>query len=309
MPAGALRQPSRSQEEVARACGRAAPAESVAVPVPGLVPDLPGVLFPGIAALPNQDRVAAQPVKHGAGRAPRHLDAAPEADRQDIDSIRRFGGALVQDVEEADGLDVVVPEFDPGGAGRAEGEEIDQAAPHRVLSRLLDGRGPREPPRLQRLDQIIAAQHLPGLDRVAQLRQVVGKGRHFLERAPGGDQDPRPPREEGLERFDALAGQLQAGVVAIRGESLALGVVHRRAWTQQHPQGRSGARRPRSGRKPRGARDGGADGWPAPRRRRGEGSRGRRPPSALRREWEGRSPACERRRWKRRPPSRDAIPG
>ena len=79
MPAGALRQPSRSQEEVARACGRAAPAESVAVPFPGLVPDLPGVLFPGIAALPNQDRVAAQPVKHGAGRAPRHLDAAPRS--------------------------------------------------------------------------------------------------------------------------------------------------------------------------------------------------------------------------------------
>ena len=84
---------------------------------------------------------------------------------------------------------------------------------------MLDHGGPLEAALLQRVNEGVRAEHLAGRHREAQRGEVVGQGSELLQGAPGGDEDPGLAREEGLERLDALAGGLDAGVVAIRGET------------------------------------------------------------------------------------------
>ena len=101
------------------------------------------------------------------------------------------------------------------------------------MSRLFDHGGPLEAARVQSVDQGVAAQLQSRPDGEAEVGEVVRDGRHFLERAPGGDHDARSSREEGLDRFHALARDLRVGIVVVGGQAFALRVPHRRAGTQQ----------------------------------------------------------------------------
>ena len=56
---------------------------------------------------------------------------------QDVDRIGALRGALIQHVEVADRLDLVAPELDAHGLGRAKAEQVEDAAAQGVLADLL----------------------------------------------------------------------------------------------------------------------------------------------------------------------------
>src|SRR5689334_20041583 len=83
--------------------------------------------------------------EHLAVAAAEALDAVLVEQRfgggEEHEMIDRTGGALIIGVEAAQSLDLVAEEIEPQRAGFAGGEEIDDAAAHRIFAGVMDGVG------------------------------------------------------------------------------------------------------------------------------------------------------------------------
>ena len=80
-----------------------------------------------------------------------------EVDGQDVYLVRGFLRALIHDVEETKGDDLVPPELNPERLGSPEGEDVEEPTPYCVLAHLLDQGDPFESTIIQICDQALKA--------------------------------------------------------------------------------------------------------------------------------------------------------
>ena len=86
----------------------------------------------------GQDGILREEVEEGDHAAcPRTFEVAAKVGHDD-DSVLPLQGELTLDVEGADGLDLVAEEVDTERILRREGEDVDDAAAQRILTRLVD---------------------------------------------------------------------------------------------------------------------------------------------------------------------------
>jgi hypothetical protein len=145
-----------------------------------------------------------------------------EVDRQDVDALQLARRALIENVELADRRDLVAPEFETHGLGRAEAEEVEDAAAQRVLADGLDQRRALEAESPRAARRARHAHLRAGLEREPQLGQA---GRHLgalLQRAGGRDEDADAAGEQRLERLDAQTADLDVVLGRLVRQRLAL---------------------------------------------------------------------------------------
>ncbi len=94
--------------------------------------------------------------------------------------------------KEPDGGHLVAPELHAHGLGRAEGEEVQEAAAHRELAHLLHQRHPLEAPLLQVVHQGLERVLFAHLQGEPQAGQVIGHGGPLLERPQRGHEERAP---------------------------------------------------------------------------------------------------------------------
>ena len=216
--------PVRLEEELVGGGGGGPGVHQVVVqrrhPLPGA--DHVGVDVPRAGA--DQEGVGREELQERAGERLLAVGAPAEVHREDVGLGDLVHGALVQDVEGADRLDLVAPQLDAHRVAGAHAVDVHDAAPHRELPDLLHQRDPLEAPALQRLGELAQVQELPDAHREAEAGQVGGDGDPLLERPGRGDQDVGPTAEEGLHGLDAEAPDLQVGLGLLVGEGFLLRV-------------------------------------------------------------------------------------
>ena len=144
--------------------------------------------------------------------------------RQDVHPVERGGGALIEDVEAADGADLVAPELQPDRVLGAEAEQVDDAAPHRELAHLLHEPRLLEAHGLQPLGQLGGADLLPHPEGEPERGEGVGDVLPLLDGPGRGHQHADAAGEERLQRLHPLPAHLHVVLLRLERERLPLRV-------------------------------------------------------------------------------------
>ena len=180
------------------------------------------VLHAGMAAA-FADRLVEQVAR--VGRAERRHIAGAEApdrvgrelefgDRHEIERAHLHHGALRLRIEAADRLQRVAEEIEPHRLVHAGGEQVEDAAAHRVVAGLAHRRGAVEAVELEPADDAVHAEHVAGRGRQRLLADQVAR-RHALQRGVDGGEQHR-----------GLLAALDAGEPRQRGHALRHDAAH-----------------------------------------------------------------------------------
>src|SRR6266704_1140572 len=163
------------------------------------------------------------------------------AHRQDGDPLDRLGGPLRIQIEGPERRDVVSPPFDPRRRRHPEAVHVEDAAAHAELRHLGHGRHAGVPHLFEAPYHVREPETAPGVERqprVSEGRRHPGSLRRGACRS---HEQANPPREQRLEGFDPLAGDLDVRLLGT--ERLALRVQRgggARERVRQGPRGRQG---------------------------------------------------------------------
>src|SRR6266700_2140117 len=144
------------------------------------------------------------------------------AHRQDGDPLDRLGGPLRIQIEGPERRDVVSPPFDPRRRRHPEAVHVEDAAAHAELRHLGHGRHAGVPHLFEAPYHVREPETASGVERqprVSEGRRHPGSLRRGACRS---HEQANPPREQRLEGFDPLAGDLDVRLLGT--ERLALRV-------------------------------------------------------------------------------------
>ncbi len=124
----------------------------------------------------DEDGVHGNHVEEAEREVPPSFGVTGKVDGKHVGFFDGALGALIEDVEVTDRLDLVSPELDPHGLGSPEREDVQNAPTDGELADFFHDRDALETPRLERLDQREETGRIPSLDRESKVGEATGEG-------------------------------------------------------------------------------------------------------------------------------------
>ncbi|GMV04848.1 MAG: hypothetical protein AMXMBFR53_11280 [Gemmatimonadota bacterium] len=176
------------------------------------------------AAEDRHHGIAGEELEEGTGHRPAGHGPLPEVHGEDVGLADLVHGALVQDLEGADGHHLVPPELDAHGVAGAHGEHVHDAPPDGELPHLLHQGDALEAPLLEDGRQVVEVHGVAHPHGEAEVVQGGGNGYPLLKGTGRRDQDLRPARKDPLHRLHPEGADLQVRLHLFVGQGLFLGV-------------------------------------------------------------------------------------
>ncbi len=145
--------------------------------------------------------------------------------REALDAPRR---ALVGGIERANALDLIPEKVEPERLLLPAREQVDDAAAHRILARVVDGVSPDIAVGGEQGREVVASDPLAGPERRDQLADAE-RGQRPLRRGVDGGEDELRSLGRGLQpvqRGQPLCLDAQRGAGAVIGEAVPGGILH-----------------------------------------------------------------------------------